>query len=152
MQCDTRRGAATTISVGRPAPARREALSEGRLTALLALLLVPVLVVGLKGPGPGSREATELPAALVGTWVTDAPQYEGRTLGFAPGLVEVGRGGGDVVPYRVREVESISGPRGEGYRILHADVDGLIHTLEVHMRDDGTIRLLHPAEVVWRRR
>jgi hypothetical protein len=131
-------------SGGRPGFSRWAMVVSG-----IALLAILGLV--LTWPEKQGDEFDGVPRELSGRWVTSDPRYAERMLIIeryrVALMLELGPAGRERHP--IEEVRVWNVPDGRGYRIRYG-IDGT-QSVDVFIAHDGTLRLKHPSDVVWRR-
>lgn len=90
--------------------------------------------------------ASPPPDDVVGTWVTDARGYEGRTMRIAADSVWFGTGDGGETGHAVRGVR-VDGPQV----VIEYGDRGREYQLALLAAADGTLALGNRPEVRWRR-
>lgn len=96
---------------------------KARWGRLFAISFILALALGVWGCQWGEQRA--LPAQLVGTWITHAPRYRGRTLEVDAETVVLGEWGHPIDRYHIQGVRSWQGPQGEVYQLRCFTDDGL---------------------------
>src|SRR4051812_11387839 len=112
-----------------------------------------LLVLCLAGVVGCNRDRAMLPDELVGTWTTEEPVYQGRSLKLEKEFILVGFGQ-DVTPavQRITKVETLHTPTGETATVYSADKEGP-HELTIYFdpTDGGTV-VLKNVRGRWHRR
>lgn len=138
----------------RTAPSARApdsgAASRRRRALMTAMVAAIVMLVVFRAPRP-ETSGIPLPATLVGVWVAETAPHVGRTLELSPDSVILGRADGERAAHALRRVRERDDALPRIYEVrYHSDVG--FQSMELHLHYDQTLRLRHPADVVWRRR
>jgi len=119
---------------------------------ILAMVLVLVLLVARSGGGAGSAEALRLPESVAGTWISEDPRYEGRSIQIDPALVVIRPGAEEQAAVGI--VKDVRGWQEGGQdviRVVYQTDEGDL-SIDLMPQVGGGLRLRHPNEVLWVRR
>lgn len=118
----------------------------GRLPALA--LILALTLGGWAGCNLGEQRA--LPPKLLGTWITHAPRYRGRSLEVHATLVVLADRGRPIDRYHVQGVASWNSPQGEIYQLRCLTDDGLKDALRLtYMAGRPPRVLVGEAPAMW---
>lgn len=121
----------------------------GRLAALA--LILAFALGGWAGCRLGEQRA--LPPKLLGTWITHAPRYRGRSLEVHATLVVLADRGRPIDRYHVQEVASWNSSHGEIYQLRCRTDDGLDDALQItYLAGSPPHVLVGEAPAMWVRR
>jgi len=152
-RASTRTGRVIEITLPPPdhAAAATPKVSRGRqMIAVCALVCSTAIAVVKLWPAP----TLEMPAALLGDWITTVASHRGRYLGFTASTVVMGANDGTapiafpVTRLRTRE-------SGETIEIrLNYQIDGVDAELVARLRTSSkpTLTFVRPAGLVWERK
>lgn len=114
--------------------------------------LVAIIVVFAVSRAPRlETSGIPLPTTLAGVWVAETAPHAGRTLELTPDSVILGQADGARAAHALRLVLERDDALPRIYEVrYHSDVGS--QSMELHLHYDQTLRLRHPADVVWRRR
>jgi hypothetical protein len=119
-----------------------------RYSKLWAAMAVVVLVATAIGCGTPSED---LPAEVLGRWVTSEPRYADRFLEIGRATVRFGTGGAASETYPISRVTTESGPRGRLIRITYLVEDDEMQLSFHYDSGDSTIRLQNQSSFRWSR-
>jgi hypothetical protein len=103
--------------------------------------------------GCGRSRNTTVPGELCGTWTTNDPRYEGRSLEFAAsGAMRIGTGDGNIDSYTIWDIESEPEASFVRYEVTYLNPEAQEYTLHFYYDsfDGGIIRFIN-RELKWRR-
>lgn len=103
--------------------------------------------------GMGCAPSADVPAALIGTWTTDAPRYQGRHLSITPTTIAFGTGPLAVDVHTLSGIEVAPDPEGgTRYTLRFLEPDGAEASLDLHALGQAadTLRISNRDEI-WRR-
>lgn len=119
---------------------------------ILVMVFVLVVLVARSGVGVGSGEALALPESVVGTWISEDPRYEGRSIQVDPALVVIRPGAEEQAAVGiVKDVRGWQEGAQDVIRVVYQTDEGDF-SIDLMPQDDGSMRLRHPNEVLWVRR
>jgi len=126
--------------------------SEVRSMTTLGRMLLLLLLIACWGCD-GNRSRF-IPDNLVGVWRTDDPRYRGRSLELAKDSAVIGTGTDKPSIELIDSVTIRPASEETTYSIQCRTADGTRHLLTLSFRanGDGEVRLLHPQNIVWKRR
>ena len=127
-------------------------LKPGLLIAAAVIAVLATQFLATRGRAvEGYTVLAAPPEELVGTWVTEDPQFEDRAFVIANDYMELHLGAeGGIQPHPIVSIGALQGGDGWTYDITYQTSQGE-RTMTVHLHMDGVLRLRNPAEVVWRR-
>jgi hypothetical protein len=114
-------------------------------------LVAAIFCIGLTACG--SPDAVRLPAALIGTWTTNNPDYEGRFFTLTPDRITLGVGDGVTESYRIVAVRETRDKEGLLYTMEYADQAQGSHSMAFYFDagGGGTVRLKNQLQMRWRK-
>ncbi len=138
-----------------PTRSRRSDVRRRGVGLKASLVVIAVLalaiVVNRESSGDGSTVLAAPPEELVGTWVTEDPQFSARTFVIAYDHIELHLGEeSGIQSHQLVSIGGVQGADSWTYDITYTTSQG-DRTMTVHLHLDGVLRLKNPAEVVCRR-
>ena len=123
---------------------------------MAAVAVIAVLALSIVANRESSVEGYTVLAAppeeLVGTWVTEDPQFTARAFVVAHDSIELHLGEkGEIQSHPISSIGGVQDADRWTYDITYGTSRG-DRTMTVHLHPDGVLRLQNPEEVVWRRR